>query len=46
VGLLLANKAAVNAADMVQQFKIFRYLQEIDNEIEDFNIAFFLLSTI
>jgi ankyrin repeat protein len=46
VALLLANKAAINAADKVQQFKIFKYLQVIDNELEDFNIAFFILSTI
>jgi ankyrin repeat protein len=42
VALLLANKADINAADEVQQFKIFKYLSVIDNELEDFNIAFFI----
>ena len=41
VALLLANKADINAASKVQQFKIFYYLQVIDNELEDFKIAFF-----
>ncbi len=46
LALLLANKADINAADKVQQFKIFKYLQLIDNELLDFKIAFFMLSTI
>jgi ankyrin repeat protein len=28
VALLLANKADINAADMVQQFKIFKYIYD------------------
>jgi hypothetical protein len=31
LALLLANKADINVADKVQQFKIFKYLQLIDN---------------
>ena len=46
LALLLANKADINAAIEVQQFKIFKYLLLIDNEFRDFNIAFFILSTI
>jgi ankyrin repeat protein len=47
LALLLANKADINAASEVQQFKIFKYLLLIDNELQDFNIAFFfILSTI
>ena len=46
LALLLANKADINAANKVQQFKIFKYLLLIDNELHDFNIAFFILSTI
>jgi ankyrin repeat protein len=46
VALLLANKADINAADEVQQLKIFKFLLLIDNELQDFNIAFFILSTI
>jgi ankyrin repeat protein len=46
LALLLANKADINAARKVQQFKIFKYLYLIDNELQDFNIAFFILSTI
>jgi hypothetical protein len=46
LALLLANKADINAAKKVQQFKIFKYLLLIDNELQDFNIAFFILSTI
>ena len=46
VALLLANKADINAANKVHQFKIFKNLLLIDNEIQDFNIAFFTLSTI
>jgi hypothetical protein len=41
--LLLANNADINK---VHQFKIFKYLLLIDNELQDFNIAFFILSTI
>ena len=46
LALLLANKADINAASEVQQFKIFKYFKLIDNELQDFNIAFFILSTI
>ena len=46
LALLLANKADINAAMKVQQFKIFKYLLLSDNELEDFYIAFFILSTI
>jgi ankyrin repeat protein len=46
VVLLLANKADINAATKVQQFKIFKYLYLIDDEHQDFNIAFIVLSTI
>jgi hypothetical protein len=46
VALLLANKADINAANKVQQLKIFKYLWLIDNELQGFNIAFFILSTI
>ena len=46
LALLLANEADINAADKVQQFKIFRYVLLVDNELQDFNIAFFILSTI
>jgi ankyrin repeat protein len=31
LALLLANKADINAATMVQQFKIFKYLLLIDS---------------
>ncbi len=43
VALLLANKADINAATKVQQFKIFIYLLVIDSELQDFNIAFFII---
>jgi ankyrin repeat protein len=33
VALLLANKADINAASEVQQFKIFKYLSVIDNDL-------------
>jgi ankyrin repeat protein len=33
VALLLANKADINAANKVQQFKIFKYLYLIDNKL-------------
>jgi ankyrin repeat protein len=46
VALLLANKADINAADKVRQLKIFKFILLIDNELQDFNIAFFMLSTI
>jgi ankyrin repeat protein len=46
VALLLANKADINAANKVHQFKIFKYILVIDNEIEDLKIAIFMLSTI
>jgi hypothetical protein len=42
LALLLANKAVINAASKVQQFKIFKYLKEVGNELEDFKIAFFI----
>ena len=44
LALLLANKADINAANKVQQFKIFKQLQLIDNKLQDFNMAFFKLS--
>jgi ankyrin repeat protein len=34
LALLLANKADINAANKVQQFKLFKYLQLIDNELQ------------
>ena len=46
LALLLANKADINAAMKVQQFKIFKYLLLSGNEPQDFNIAFLILSTI
>ena len=46
LALLLANKAELNSASEVHQFKIFKNLLLIDNELQDFNIAFFILSTI
>ena len=46
LALLMANNADINAASEVQQFKLFKYLLLIDNELHDFNIAFFILSTI
>ena len=46
VALLLANKADINLADTVQQFKLFKYVKVIDNELEDFNIVFIIFSTI
>ena len=35
LALLLANKADINAAHKVQQFKIFQYLYLIDSELQD-----------
>ena len=35
VALLLENKADINSANKVHQFKIFKDLSVIDNEIED-----------
>jgi ankyrin repeat protein len=46
LALLLANEADINAARKVQQLKIFKYLLLIDNELQDVNIVFFMLSTI
>jgi ankyrin repeat protein len=46
LALLLANKADINAASEVHQFITLKYLQLIDNELQDFSIAFFILSTI
>ncbi len=45
VALLLANKAYINAATKVQQFKIFKYLKVIGNELEGLTLLFFILST-
>jgi hypothetical protein len=36
VALLLANKADINAVTKVHQFKIFKYLQAVDNKLEVF----------
>ena len=46
MALLLANKADINSANKVQQFKIFKFVLLTDNELQDFNLAFFILSTI
>ncbi len=50
LALLLANKAEINAAKEVQQLKtfkyIFKYILLIDNQLQEFNIALFMLSTI
>jgi hypothetical protein len=46
LALLLANKADINAAKKVHQFKLFKYLLVIDNELYDFCFVFFILSTI
>jgi ankyrin repeat protein len=46
VALLLANKADINAANKVHQFKIIKYLYLIDNELQYFIIVFVMLSTI
>ena len=46
LALLLASKAEINSASEVHQFKIFKNLLLMDNELQDFNIAFFILSTI
>jgi hypothetical protein len=46
LALLLANKVDINAANEVQQFTIFKYLYLIENELQVFNIAFFISSTI
>ncbi len=46
LALLLANKADINVADKVQQFKIFRNLQLIDDEFQECDTAFFIISTI
>jgi ankyrin repeat protein len=40
LALLLANKADINAASKLHQFKTFKYLQLIDNELQDFNISY------
>ena len=44
LALLLANKADINSANKVQQFKIFKYLLLIDNELQYFNIAFHFIN--
>ena len=46
LALMLANNADINAAIEVHQFKIFKYLLLIDNKLQDFNMAFFILSRI
>jgi ankyrin repeat protein len=46
LALLLANKADINAANKVQQLKIIKFVLLIDNKLRDFNIVFFILSTI
>jgi hypothetical protein len=46
LALLLANKAEINAAKEVQQLKTFKYILLIDNQLQEFNIALFMLSTI
>jgi ankyrin repeat protein len=46
LALLLANKADINSANKVQQFKIFKFVLLTDNELQDFNLAFFILSAI
>ena len=46
LALLLANKADINAGSEVHQFKVFKYLLLIDNELQDFSIVYFILSTI
>jgi ankyrin repeat protein len=40
LALLLENKADINAVMKVHQFTIFKYLLLIDNELQDYNIAF------
>ena len=40
LALLLANKADVNSANKVQQFKLFSCLYFIDNELQDKDISF------
>ena len=42
LALLLANKTDINAASEVPQFKIFKYLLLIDNQLQGFYIAFFI----
>ena len=44
VALLLANKADINAADKVQQLKIFKFVLLIDNELQDFNMLFYIIN--
>ncbi len=46
LALLLANKADIYATSKVQQLKIFNFFLLIDNELQDFNVASFILSTI
>ena len=46
LALLLANKADINAANKVQQIKIFKFVLLVDNKLRDFNISFFILSTV
>jgi ankyrin repeat protein len=35
LAFLLANKADIHAADKVHQFKIFKYLKPINNELQE-----------
>ena len=44
LALLLANKADINAASEVQQFKIFKYLLLIDNKLQDSNSFFHIIN--
>ncbi len=46
LALLLANNAVINEVDKVNEFKILKCLYMIDNEFQDFKIAFFILLTI
>jgi ankyrin repeat protein len=43
LALLPANKADINAANKVHQFKIFQFVLLIDNELQNYNIAFFIV---
>ncbi len=44
LALLLTNKADINAANKVQQFKIFKFV--VRQRTSDFKLSFFILSTI
>ena len=45
LALLLANKADMNSAKKAQQLIIFKFVLPIDNKLQYFNFAFFILST-